>query len=167
MGDLETARLVLRPMTVGEAEDMVAGATDGGDRWAPGYPTDGDLSAARRLLGTCASTGDPRPFGHYEIYRREDGQVIGSLSFHGPADENGSVTIGYGLVPSAQGKGYASEALRGLLLFARERGVTSVKGDADHDNIASQHVMLAVGMRPTGEDEHVRYFETDWTDARP
>jgi len=127
-------------MTVSEAERVLAGESDSGARWAPGYPTDGD-----------------------EIRRREDGQAIGGLGFHGPADENGSVTIGYGLIPSARGNGYASEALRELLLFARARGVTSVKGDADHDNNASQHVMTAAGMRPTGEDEPVRYFEIAWT----
>ncbi|MFF0885815.1 GNAT family N-acetyltransferase [Streptomyces sp. NPDC003456] len=165
MGDLVTARLVLHPMTVGEAERLVAGEPDGGARWAPGYPTDGDVSAARRFLDTCASTGDPRPFGTYEIRRREDGRAIGGLGFHGPADENGSVTIGYGLIPSARGEGYASEALRGLLLFARARGITCVKGDADHDNLASQHVMTAAGMRPAGEDERVRYFEITWTDT--
>ncbi|MGY3677890.1 GNAT family N-acetyltransferase [Streptomyces sp. TE33382] len=121
------------------------------------------MFAARRFLDTCANTGDPRSFGNYEIRRREDGQEIGGLGFHGPADENGSVTIGYGLIPSERGKGYASEALRGLLLFARARGATCVEGDADHDNIASQHVMTAAGMRPTGEDERVRYFELAWT----
>lgn len=163
MGDLVTVRLVLHPMTVGEAERVVAGGSDSGARWAPGYPTAGDVIAARRFLGTCADTGDPQPFGNYEIRRREDGQAIGGLGFHGPADENGSVTIGYGLIPSARGKGYASEALRGLLLFARARGVTRVKGDTDHDNIASQHVMMAAGMRSAGEDERVRYFELAWT----
>ncbi|MFF8714880.1 GNAT family N-acetyltransferase [Streptomyces sp. NPDC015184] len=164
MGDLVTARLVLHPMTVGEAERLVAGDPDGGARWAPEYPTDGDVSAARRFLGTCADTGDPRPFCNYEIRRREDGRAIGGLGFHGPMDENGSVTIGYGLVPSARGRGYASEALRELLLFARAHGVTCVKGDADHDNIASQHVMTAAGMRPAGADDRVRYFEITWTD---
>lgn len=165
MSDLLTARLVLHPMTVSEAERVVAGESDGGARWAPGYPTDGDVSAARRFLDTCANTGDPQPFGNYEIRRREDGQAIGGLGFHGPADENGSVTIGYGLIPSARGRGYASESLRELLLFARARGVTCVKGDADHDNIASQHVMMAAGMRPAGQDERVRYFEIAWTDT--
>ncbi|WP_371573399.1 GNAT family N-acetyltransferase [Streptomyces sp. NBC_01314] len=165
MGDLVTVRLVLHPMTVSEAERVVAGELDGDGRWAPGYPMKGDVSAARRFLDTCANTDDPQPFGNYEIRRRDDGQSIGGLGFHGPADENGSVTIGYGLIPSERGKGYASEALRALLLFARARGVTSVKGDADHDNVASQHVMMAAGMRPTGQDQRVRYFETAWSDA--
>jgi RimJ/RimL family protein N-acetyltransferase len=167
MTDLVTERLVLHPMTVGEAERVVAGEPDSGDRWAPGYPTDGDVFAARRFLGTCASTGDPQPFGNYEIRRREDGRAIGGLGFHGPPDTNGSVTVGYGVIPSAQGRGYASEALRELLLFARTHGVTCVKGDADHDNIASHHVMLAAGMRSAGQDERVRYFEMTWSDATP
>jgi RimJ/RimL family protein N-acetyltransferase len=165
MSDLVTARLVLHPITVSEAERVVAGESPGDARWAPGYPTDGDVSAAKRFLGTCANIGDPQPFGNYEIRRRQDGQAIGGLGFHGPADENGSVTIGYGLIPSARGKGYASEALRGLLLFARAHGVTCVKGDADHDNIASQHVMRAAGMQLAGEDERVRYFEIAWIDT--
>jgi hypothetical protein len=64
MDDLVTARLVLHPMTVSEAERVLAGESDSGARWAPGYPTDGDVSAARRFLGTCADTGDPQPFGN-------------------------------------------------------------------------------------------------------
>jgi RimJ/RimL family protein N-acetyltransferase len=79
--------------------------------------------AARRFLGTCTDVGDPQPFGNYEIRRRSDGQAIGGLGFHGPADDNGSVTIGYGLIPSVRGEGYASEALRALLEFARAHGL--------------------------------------------
>jgi RimJ/RimL family protein N-acetyltransferase len=165
MGDLVTTRLVLHAMTVGEAGRLVAGTPGDGDRWAPGYPADGDVSAAGRFLGTCASTGDPRPFGNYEIRRREDGRAIGGIGFHGPPDEDGAVTIGYGLVPSVRGRGYASEALREMLRFARECGVTRVKGDADLANVASQYVMAAAGMRPAGQDARVRYFETAWTDA--
>jgi RimJ/RimL family protein N-acetyltransferase len=165
MSDLVTARLVLHPMTFSEAERVVAGESGTGARWAPGYPADGEVLAAKRLLRTCAETGDPRPFGNYEIRRREDGQAIGGVGFHAPADKNGSVTIGFGLIPSARGKGYASEALRGLLLFARAHGVTCVKGDADHDNTASQHVMTAAGMQPTGQDERFRYFEIAWTNT--
>jgi len=160
MGELVTARLLLHPMTVSDAERVVAGGPDAG--WAPGYPTEGDVMAAKRYLGACADRGDPQPFGNYEIRRREDGRAIGGLGFHGPVDAAGSVTIGYGLVPSARGQGYASEALRGLLLFAREHGVTTVKGDADHDNVASHRVMTAAGMRPVGEDDRVRYFAISW-----
>ena len=164
MDDLVTMRLVLHPMSVSEAERVLTGDPDDAARWAPEYPAEGDASAARRFLNTCAHTGDPRPFGNYEIRRREDGRAIGGVGFHGTPDENGSVTIGYGLIPSAHGKGYASEALRALLAFARARGITSVKGDTDHDNTASQHVMAAVGMRLIAEDERLKYYKIAWNE---
>nr|BAD60788.1 hypothetical protein [Streptomyces lavendulae subsp. lavendulae] len=145
----------------------MAGAPDAADRWAPGYPTDGDVLAARRYLAARAETGDPHPFGDFEIRLREDGRAIGGAGFHGAADENGCVTIGYGLVPTARGSGYASEALRELLRFARAHGATRVRGDADHDNLASHRVMTAAGMRPAGQDERVRYFEIVWGGDAP
>ncbi|WP_214413641.1 GNAT family N-acetyltransferase [Sphaerisporangium fuscum] len=162
MEDLTTERLVLHLMTVAEAERTVAREPGDGDLWAPEYPTDGDVKDAADFLKHCATAGDPGPFGVYEIRRREDGYVIGGLGFHRPPDEQGTVTIGYGLVPSVRGRGYASEALRRLLEFARANGVTCVKGDADLGNVASQRVMLAAGMRFVGEDHRVKYYETDW-----
>ncbi|MBZ3901921.1 GNAT family N-acetyltransferase [Streptomyces griseiscabiei] len=162
MDDLPTERLVLHPLTAAEAARLVTGEPPEGARWAPGYPADGDVFAAGRFLDLCAHAGDPRPFGVFELRLREDGRAIGGLGFHGPMDADGGVTIGYGLVPAARGKGYAAEALRALLAFARAHGATRVRGDADHDNLASQHVMTAAGMRPTGADARVRYFEIVW-----
>lgn len=160
--DLTTERLLLHPMGIALAERVVAGEPCPDDRWAPGYPTDGDMESAADFLNRCASTGDPRPFGDYEIRRRADGLTIGSLGFNRPPDADLTVTVGYGLVPSARGLGYASEALRELLRFARERGITAVKGDADDDNIASQRVMLSVGMRLVARDSGVRFYAIDW-----
>jgi RimJ/RimL family protein N-acetyltransferase len=164
MDDLVTARLVLHPLSPGEAGQIAAGEPDSGARWAPGYPAGGDRAGARRFLNVCASTGDPRPFGAYEIRRRSDGQAVGGVGFHGPADHDGSVTIGYGLIPSVQGRGYAAEALRALLAFARTRGITCVHGDTDHDNVASQHVMTAAGMALAAEDERLKYYKITWAD---
>ncbi|MFJ9519653.1 GNAT family N-acetyltransferase [Kitasatospora sp. NPDC101801] len=159
--DLLTARLLLHPMTVAEAEQVVAGE-NGGAAWAPGYPDAGDLSGARRFLNTCAESGDPQPFGAYEIRRREDGVVVGGLGFHGAPDRTGTVTIGYGLVPSVRGQGYATEAVRALLALARSRGVAAVEGDTDLGNVGSQRVMTAVGMRLVREDERLKYYRIGW-----
>ncbi|MEU2794387.1 GNAT family N-acetyltransferase [Streptomyces sp. NPDC007100] len=160
MDDLVTKRLVLHRLSVGEAEELTAGTRSESARWAPGYPMDDDLAAARRFLRACTEGNGARHPGAYEIRRRTDGLAIGGADFHGPADADGSVTIGYGLVPSARGRGYASETLRALLAYAREIGIACVKGDADLGNVASQRVMAAAGMRPVGEDERVRYYES-------
>ncbi|MCX0247495.1 GNAT family N-acetyltransferase [Streptomyces drozdowiczii] len=162
MTDLETPRLVLHPMTPADAEHVAAGSPPAGARWAPGYPSPGERGAASRYLATCADTGDPSPFCSYGIRLRTDGLVIGGIGFHGAPDDRGGVTIGYGLVESARGRGYASEALRALLRFAREQGVARVRGDADADNVPSQRVMTAAGMRLVGEDASLKYYLAEW-----
>ncbi|MET9887789.1 GNAT family N-acetyltransferase [Streptomyces sp. NPDC006430] len=164
MHDLVTARLVLHPLSVQEAASLARGEPGEDSRWARGYPTGADIAGAQRHLDTCAVQGDPQPFGAYEIRRREDGVTIGGLGFHGPPDPDGAVTIGYGLVPAAQGHGYASEALRALLGFARSQGVIEVRGDADRGNVASQRVMEAAGMTLVEEDHRVKYYAVRWTE---
>lgn len=167
MTDLVTERLLLHPLSPPEAVSLAMGDRTSGAHWASGYPDEGDVSGATRFLTTCAATGDPRPFGTYEIRVKETGQAVGGVDFHGPPDENGAVTIGYGLVPEVRGKGYASEALRGLLRFARAAGVTSVRGDTGHDNIGSQHVMTAAGMRLIADDGLLKFYEITWPGREP
>lgn len=167
MTDLWTERLVLHPMTPREAERVIALAAAEADLWGPDYPDAMDVKGAKDFLKACATAGDPRPFGNYEIRRREDGRAIGGIGFDGMPQEDRSVTVGYSLNLSARGRGYAAEALRGLLAFARSRGIALVRADADLDNFASQRVMLAAGMHRIGEDHRVVYFELPAPDGSP
>lgn len=51
---------------------------------------------------------------------RRDGRrvVIGSIGFKGVPDAAGTVEIGYSMVPAHQRRGYATEAVRGLVAWA-------------------------------------------------
>ncbi|MFJ3584100.1 GNAT family N-acetyltransferase [Streptomyces sp. NPDC090127] len=162
MDGLWTERLELHRLSVGEAERIVGRESRGSDRWAEGYPGDGDVAGARGFLSGWAARGDPGVFGAYEIRRRLDRVAVGGIGFHGPPDEGRFVTVGYGLVPGVRGQGYATEALRALLELARAQGVAGAKGDADLGNVASQRVMRAAGMRYAGEDERVRYYRVEF-----
>nr|PPQ62126.1 GNAT family N-acetyltransferase [Streptomyces sp. QL37] len=163
-------RLALHPLTAAQAAVVETGDTrtpPDGARWAPGYPEEGDRAGARRFLTACANGGSPQPFGPYEIRRRTDGMAIGGVAFHGRPDTAGQVTIGYGLISSARGRGYASEALRALLAFAESQGVLSVKGDADLDNIGSHRVMASSGMRLVAVDDRLKHYRVDWPGTSP
>ncbi|MGW1251692.1 GNAT family N-acetyltransferase [Streptomyces sp. NPDC002535] len=153
-----TARLLLQPLTVADAERIVARESAAGDLWGEGYPGDGDVRSATGFLRGVAERGDPGVFRPYVIRLAESGVTVGGIGFHGPPDEIGVVTVGYGLVPDARGHGYASEALRALLEIARRAGASGAKGDADLDNPASHRVMEAAGMPCVAEDERLRHF---------
>ncbi|MFB7466046.1 GNAT family N-acetyltransferase [Streptomyces sp. NPDC056224] len=68
------------------------------------------------------------------------------------------MTAGCGQIPSARGRGYATEAPRALLDHARKHGATAVQGDTDPGNTASQRVVEAVGTRLLREDDRLRYY---------
>ncbi|MFH9721789.1 GNAT family N-acetyltransferase [Streptomyces sp. NPDC017254] len=160
-----TARLLLHPLTVGEAERIVAGEPADGDRWGAGYPADGDVAGARGFLRVWGESGDPGVFGAYELRLLDTGVAVGGIGFHGPPDEIGVVTVGYGVVPAVRGQGYAAEALRALVEIARRAGVAGVKGDADLGNVGSHRVMEAAGMVCVAEDARLRHFYRGFQEA--
>ncbi|MFD9452603.1 GNAT family N-acetyltransferase [Streptomyces sp. NPDC059985] len=166
MDTLTTPRLDLLPLDADGARRLLAGGGPAaGLLRAPGYPDAGDRAGAERYLRVLAASGDPAPFGAYEILRRADATVIGGAGFHGPADGAGRVTVGYGLVPTARGRGYAGEALRALVEHARRNGAAAVLGDTDRGNTASRRVMAAAGMRPVGEDARLAFYAVTWARA--
>ncbi|MER5777979.1 GNAT family N-acetyltransferase [Streptomyces sp. NPDC002039] len=164
MTTLRTARLLLAPLDRASAEHLAAGTPrPPDDRWGPGYPDAADRAGAERFLRLLAEGGDPGPFGAYEIRGREDGVAIGGAGFHGPPDAAGRVTVGFGLIPAARGRGLAVEALRALLDHARSHGARGVDGDTDRGNTASGRVMAAAGMRFLRDDGRLRHYAVTWT----
>jgi RimJ/RimL family protein N-acetyltransferase len=130
--------------------------------WAEGYPLDGDVRACAAYASHLPSTGGSdakSQFGYYQIV--EDGVAVGGIGFHGPPSD-GTVEVGYGVVPSVRGRGVATGALRQVLDLVRSfDGVTRVLGRTEEDNVASQKVMLAVGMQLVGQDKDFLHFRID------
>jgi predicted acetyltransferase len=73
--------------------------------------------------------------------------------------------IGYAIVPWKRGQGYATEALRQILLAAGQVGLGRVEITTDPDNVASQRVIERNGGRYIGTfvnehygpEPHLRY----------
>ena len=54
----------------------------------------------------------------YWLLERESETAVGAVGFKGPPDADGMVEIGYGVVPSREGRGYATEAAAAVVAFA-------------------------------------------------
>lgn len=85
-------------------------------------------------------------------YRRWmwDGEFCGSIGLRWQRGTNALPSdclghIGYAVVPWKRGKGYATLALKELLLAAPAEGLSYVEVTADPSNFASQRVILANG----------------------
>lgn len=158
MTDVRTSRLSLHAVDPAEAKRIVARRAQEGDAWADDYPFEGDLGGLGGFLRATATSGEQRPFGYYRITRSGDGLAIGGIGFKSQPAE-GIVEIGYGLVPSARGRGYAAEAVVALLGVARHHGVSKVIADTDLDNVASQRTLIRAGFLLVGADAQSHHFE--------
>jgi RimJ/RimL family protein N-acetyltransferase len=94
---------------------------------------------------------DPWTLG-FAVVHRDDERVIGSAAFKGAPDEDGVVEIAYGIAPSYEGHGYATEAAKALVAFALERvDVTSIRAHTKPENNASGRVLAKSGFHQVGE----------------
>jgi RimJ/RimL family protein N-acetyltransferase len=153
---LETSRLILLPcspeqlITLIEQPDRFEGLTgfppaDGlREFFASGYVSPKWLASLR-----VASGPDPWRYGFF-IVERERRLVIGTAGFKGPPDSGGMVEIAYGIVPTFEGRGYATESAGALVGFAFGTGdVRLIRAHTLPVANASTHVLLKCGFRHT------------------
>jgi ribosomal-protein-alanine N-acetyltransferase len=91
-------------------------------------------------------------WGPYLVMERETNKIIGDIGFKGKPSADHIVEIGYGLIPSAQNKGYATEAVGALVKWAFASGqVKKIIAECLQDNLASIKVLEKLGMTKSGQ----------------
>ncbi|GAA0844439.1 GNAT family protein [Streptosporangium amethystogenes subsp. fukuiense] len=156
--DLITDRLALRPWAPGEVAAALEGARP--VHWAEDFPAEGDHVVVGLFAEHPAWLGQ---YGHRQIIERDSGLVVGSIGLFWPPSD-GVLEIGYGIVPSRQGRGYAPEATRALTEYAfTAPGVRTVYANVELPNPSSIRVLEKAGFQQAGTDPErntVRYRAT-------
>lgn len=170
-GRIHTPRLVLLAATAGRLRAELAGtdalAAATGARvpadWPPElYDRDAVLYSLRAAE---ASPDDPPRWGAWYVVEPSPqggpGTLVGMCGFHAPPTPRGDVELGYGLLPAARGRGYATEATRALTALAfAEPAVRRVLAETLPHLDASIRVMERAGFAPADDPsspEVVRY----------
>lgn len=151
MPELETERLILRRMRVGDAEDMYSYArrTDVTRYllWSP-HPDLLHTQDYLRYIATRYATGS---FYDWAMVYKENNRMIGTCGFTSFDCPNDAAEIGYVLNPDYRGMGLAPEAVRAVLKFGFERLLLHrIEARFIEGNTASLRVMEKVGMRFEG-----------------
>jgi len=104
-------------------------------------------------LARVRSSTTPDPWVHgFTIMPRATEVVIGRCGYKGPPDSDDIVEIAYGIHPTYQGQGYATEAARALSTFAFDSGqVRVVRAHTMPDNSASTRVLTKCGFECVGK----------------
>ncbi|KUL38933.1 acetyltransferase [Streptomyces sp. NRRL F-4489] len=150
---LTTDRLILRPWTPAEATAVLD--DDRPAHWADDFPAEGDRVIAGLFETNPAWLGE---HGHRLIIERDSGLVVGSIGLFWPPSQ-GTVEIGYGIVASRRGRGYAPEATQALADFALAApGVHTVSATVELSNPASIRVLEKAGFHRWSTEEATAQF---------
>lgn len=105
------------------------------------------------LPGQADLSDEQAMWGIWVIADRDSGQVVGDIGFHAPPSADGSVEIGFSIVPSRRRRGYASRAAGALIGWAcRQPKVSVVVARCDPDNEASVRTLRRAGLAQVGTD---------------
>jgi RimJ/RimL family protein N-acetyltransferase len=153
--DLTTDRLVLRPWPADEITAVLDDARMA--HWAEDFPAD----EGRVIAGFIAERPDALgPYGQRQIIERASGLVIGAIGLFWPPSD-GALEIGYGIVASRRGRGYAPEATQALVAYAlTSPDVHTVYADVELSNPASVRVLEKAGLHRWSEDATTARFRT-------
>lgn len=148
----------------------------------------GDLPRAARLLGCPLPPGWPGDDAALLRLRRDQmrrdpaaapwllralvvrgpaQKMIGHINFHGPPDADGTVELGYTVLPARRRQGYATEAVRAMCAWAaREHPIRRYRLAISPANEPSLALARKLGFRHTGsqwdeEDGEELLFERD------
>ena len=156
---LRTERLFLRPAWLEDAPELTrAIGQEPVVRMLARVPWPYREDHARAWIGT---PKDARLPNALVTLPEENGRIVGGCGLH--EDEIGRIEVGYWIEPGYWGRGYATEALRGVLSIARLIGHRQIVSRHAADNPASGRVLRKAGFRPTGR---VRAFHSLGRSAR-
>jgi RimJ/RimL family protein N-acetyltransferase len=97
--------------------------------------------------------------GRWAIERKSDGAVVGTVILVRRPDGAGEFEVGWHLHPECWGQGFATEAARGVIGAAFDRGLEEVFAVVRPDNAASIAVCRRLGMEELGRTD--RYYGTE------
>ena len=148
--EIKTERLLLRPLTVADVDAVWLWASDERVARYMVYPTYTDREKLCEWLRSVEASDDTYEFG---FVRLSDGELIGSGSI-GPDRKVGFWGFGYNLRHDCWGMGYATEAAKAMIDFAKTTfGITRFCSSHVEPNRASGHVMEKCGLRFVGYGE--------------
>ena len=140
---VETERLLLRPVTLDDAEAMFAYASDK-DNTRYTFPTNQSLEETKNNI---AQFYLANPLGRWGIELKSTGEFIGTIDLHKIDSVLKKVAISYIINQKYWNQGLTTEANRAVIKLIFEKiGMNKLTALHDKDNPASGKVMEKSGM---------------------
>lgn len=156
--ELEDGVVRLRPLRPSDAEAWLAGEDDEIRRWFqfPRPSKASDVAAA--IEAWTRSWREGGRVRHFGVWSIETGALVGGVELRDRGE--GSAYLSYLVFAPHRRQGYATRAVRLAVIHAEQAmPVERLVIITDADNVASQHVALAAGLRPDGPADPLEHIE--------
>lgn len=146
---LQTERLYLRQFAEADAALVYHLNTQPGVLQYVPEPLLTSVEHAREVIINIILPQYKNKLGRWAVHLSETDAFIGWCGLKRVNDE---IDLGYRLIPSAWGKGYATEAAMAVLQYGHEQlHLEKITAHAHLENLASQKVLEKIGMQFVGE----------------
>lgn len=149
--ELETPRLILRKMTMNDAQDMYNYSRDPEVSRHVLWDAHRSVQESRaylRYIMRQYRNNEPSSWG---IELKETGQLVGTIGYMWWNRDNRSAEVGYSLSRAQWNKGLMTEALREVIRFGfDDMHLHRIEAQHETTNPASGRVMEKVGMQKEG-----------------
>lgn len=152
---LTTDRLVIREMTVQDLDALYALYDDEARRFMTPLREDHEIER-EELASYINKVYGMFGYGYWAITLRESGHVIGRMGFAAYEDADGRTPFGYVIHKDYRRQGYALEAARAILPYARD--VLQMQGicaEVHEDNLPSIRFLNMLGFRKVNVIEDI------------
>lgn len=164
--EINTPRLRLDALRPDDAQALFAYRADPAvsrfQGWCPA-----SVAAAAEFIERQAGASLEMPDSWFQRAIRlcDNGELVGDLGIHLPAEAEGSIEFGISIAPVRQGRGYATEALRAVfeLVFGR-LGRHRIHASVDPRNLASMAMLRSLGMRQEAHHRESLWLRGEWVD---
>lgn len=148
---LQTPRLILRKVTLRDAQDMFAYSRDPQVSRHVLWSTHEDISQTKDYIRYIISQYHKDNPTSWCMQDKQTGKAIGTIGFMWWNHDNRSAEVGYSMSREFWGKGLMTEALHAVIEFGfMEMHLHRIEAQHEVDNPASGRVMLKNGMRKEG-----------------
>jgi len=160
---IRTSRLLMRPMTPGDAAVFAAYRDDPETARYQDWDLPYSVDDALRMIGRQDADGWPVPGEWIQLAIEHGGSLVGDVAVR-VAEDGASAQIGYTLSPTSRGQGFATEAVSAVLERLRGTGISTYRASVDPANAGSIRLLDRLGFSYLGRTERSALVRGEWVD---
>ena len=151
MPDIETERLLLRRMTMKDAQDIFEYSRDPEVARHVLWTAQKHISEAKDYIRYMTKRYRDDLPSSWGIIEKASGKLVGTIGYMALSEENASVEVGYSLARWLWGKGLTTEALRAVIDYTFDAmDINRIEAQHELTNPSSGRVMEKCGMKKEG-----------------